>query len=188
MRLAGMLLALLALCACSVTTDMVPGQRSESGVPSQRVTIALARAPQPAVTPREMLDVSAVVRSAVAVPALVERLERAIVVWCAILAVVGLLNATLLLRLLATRREAPSPARAAAPAVASGTAPPAKVALGAHAACSCGAAISPRTASGRCRTCASHARAAARRSAAGRREIAARTNEPLRQAPPASVR
>jgi hypothetical protein len=157
-----MLLALLALCGCSFSvSDVVPKVHESPAARTMHVSFALAPGTAPAPTPApDVLDLSSAVRSALVIPREIEKLERAVIVSCAVLTAIGLINAVLLIRLLSVRRRERTvvstrqtePIVQTAPIVQA--AQPSPSASLAQRLCACGAAISARSKSGRCRQCA----------------------------------
>jgi hypothetical protein len=113
---------------------------------ARTVHLSLAMAPAMAAVPTktsDALDLSSVARSAVNIPNEIQDLERAVVVAAVVLGAIGLINAALLIRLATMRRD-----RSPVPPVVTLEAAPALNA------CACGATISVRSKSGRCRRCA----------------------------------
>jgi hypothetical protein len=145
MRSALMLLALLALSGCSLSvSDMMPKAHGPSE--PRTVHLSLAVVPAAAAVPvkaSDALDLSSVARSALNIPHEIQDLEHAVVVAAAALGAIGLINAALLIRLATMRRErlpvSSEVTLEAAPAPRT---------------CACGATISARSKSGRCRQCA----------------------------------
>ena len=139
MRSAILLLA-LTLTGCSlVVANPLPGHHGAND-PMMHVTLAAAPLATPAPRAAELIELSAALRSVTSMPSEVAQLERVIVMACAVLAAIGLINAALLIRLLGLRaRERP---RAVQPAIV------------APRTCGCGATISARSTTGRCRQCA----------------------------------
>jgi hypothetical protein len=177
MRTAIMLLALLALCGCSfAVSDVLPKMHESPATRTMHVSFALAPGTTPAPTPApELLDLSSAVRSALIIPSEIETLERAVIVSCSVLAAIGLINAALLIRLLRVRRRERTlvPTVQMEPIVP--TAPSASSTTLAQKLCACGAAISSRSKSGRCRQCArKHQREDTRVTAAESRQDAIR--------------
>lgn len=160
MRSALLVLALLALSGCSLSvSDMMPKAHGPSE--ARTVHLSLAVAPATAAVPinaPDALDLSSVARSALNIPHEIQDLEHAVVVAALALGGIGLINAALLIRL-ATMR--PRERVVAAPEVTLEAAPALKT-------CACGATISVRTKSGRCRRCALEHRRS--NSSNGRRE------------------
>jgi hypothetical protein len=146
MRSALLLLALLALSGCSLSvSDMMPKTHGPSE--ARTVHVSLAVAPATAAVPvkaPDTLDLSSVARSAVSIPQEIRDLEYAVVVAALVLGAIGLINAVLLIRLATMRPRERLPL---SPEVTPEAAPPQKT-------CACGATISARTKSGRCRRCA----------------------------------
>jgi hypothetical protein len=146
MRSALLLLALLALSGCSLSvSDMMPKAHGPSE--ARTVHVSLAVAPATAAVPikaPDTLDLSSVARSAMNIPQEIRDLEYAVVAAALALGTIGLINAALLIRLATMRHRERLPV---SPPVTLEAAPPLKT-------CACGAAISARTKSGRCRRCA----------------------------------
>jgi hypothetical protein len=144
MRPALLLLILVALSGCSfsVSGGVVPKTNAPAVVRTLQVAFADTHATAPAPVMDE-IDLSAVAHSALTVPREIEGLRRAVVISCVVLATIGSANAVLLIFLLTWRRVGvPETAVVAVQAL-----PEVKT-------CRCGAVISARTKSGRCRQCA----------------------------------
>ncbi len=159
MRSALLLLALLLLCGCSLSaSELMP--KTHGSPDSRTVHVSLVAIPSAAAIPSrapDALDLSSVARSAVSIPRGIADLEHAVVIATVSLGAIGLINAALLIRLATMRprerlRVAPEQALEVVPAKT----------------CACGAAISARTKSGRCRRCALEHRQS--NSSNGRRE------------------
>ncbi len=106
-------------------------------------------------------DFSSALHAALGLPAQIAGLSH-LVLWCTtVLATVGLLNAVLASAILFqwTRTRAPSPeVTVASDAAVAGDAPKPAVERPAPALCACGAPVSARSKTGRCRRCAQTAR------------------------------
>jgi hypothetical protein len=162
MRFAILLFA-LALSGCSFSVaDVVPGHHAAGAQPMQ-VSFAVASVATPA--PRrnpELLDVSTAIHSAITLPGEIVELEHVIVVGCSVLAAIGLVNGVFLLTLIARQRAGRDPAVqpvletpvAEAAVMKAAEAAVMDVTVAATKTCSCGAIISARSKSGRCRQCA----------------------------------
>lgn len=143
MRVQALLLfAATSLAGCSFSLTGLDPKHRDALLPraATDVTVSLAL-PRFAPTPQpDTIDVSAVLHSALSIPQQIESLERAVFITGMLVVALCVVNVLLLLRLVAMRPRAttvmPPTIRTASPA------------------CACGAAISPRTKTGRCRTCA----------------------------------
>lgn len=93
----------------------------------------------------DAIDLTSVLQTAISIPQRIEMLERAVIECGIILTIVGVTNAALLIRLLAPNTRGST---VCVPSTVS-TAVPTAVPF-----CACGATISARTKTGRCRACA----------------------------------
>ncbi len=187
------LLVLLATSGCADVSHFLPKVRAALGssraAPLQSVAMQPRVGPTPAAQPQPLpsgaIDMSGVLQGAVRLPADLQRLREAIVTGLVIISVLGITNIALMLAVFGRlRRMAPQPREFAlgaplptpAPAAAeigrsSGdVAPtPVRVVPAAVAApllvrtCACGADISSRSRTGRCRACARTATIRAKR-------------------------
>jgi hypothetical protein len=141
MRSALLFLA-LALSGCSfLVADVVPAHRASANAPLKvAFSVAPIDAPAPRPTP-ETVSVSSVIHSAIALPGELVRLEHVIIISCSVVSAIGLMNVGLLLVLIVRQRRGRPVATQAIDVPASRV-------------CNCGAPISPRSKSGRCRQCA----------------------------------
>jgi hypothetical protein len=137
----------ISLAGCALSAADLP-RPSRDAVVAHTANLVVAdhtvSAPSaPSASRSDTIDVATLLQTVVALPQRVETIERlghAIVIAALLVALIGAINAALLVRLLTTIQRAP----AATPVVAA--------TIGAS--CACGASISPRTKSGRCRACA----------------------------------
>jgi len=182
------LLFLLATAGCADVNHFLPkvsaalaSSRAASlqavGVQPQAETPSV---PQPRPLPSGALDMSGVLQGAVRLPADVQRLREAIVTGLIIISVLGITNIALMLAVLGRLRSvtpvasdftlrAPvltyaPPAEPVAPVPTHGVPVAAAAPLPARS-CACGTEISPRSRTGRCRTCARAATIRAKRGA-----------------------
>ncbi|MBC5799158.1 MAG: hypothetical protein GIW94_04145 [Candidatus Eremiobacteraeota bacterium] len=185
------LVFLLATAGCADVNHLLPKMRAAFA--SSHTTALQAAAVQPVVQtpsasqprplPSGAVDMSGVLQGAVRLPADVQHLREAIVTGLIIISVLGITNIALMFAVLGRLRRmahvsddftlrapvmtyAPAPARAPEPAVAPMRAAPvsATAVLPARS-CACGAEISPRSRTGRCRACARTATIRAKRAA-----------------------
>jgi hypothetical protein len=142
-----LLLAALGLSGCTFSVTDTPLKGGAKLVPhTTNVVMSIhSAAPVPVLEHHDAIDLTTVLQTATSIPQHIESLERAVVVWGIVLAVVGVANALLLVRLIASR------SRVVTAVAAQGSVPAAS--------CACGAAISARTKTGRCRPCALEYRA-----------------------------
>ena len=137
-----LLFAALSLAGCIFAVTDTRSNGLGQFVPHASSLVMSTRpvASVPLVEHHDAIDLTSVLHTAISIPQRIESLERAVIVCGIILAIVGVANAALLMRLLVSRVRVPS----AVPTAVSG----------AVAFCACGATISARTKTGRCRPCA----------------------------------
>jgi uncharacterized membrane protein len=144
-----LLFAALGLAGCTfAVTGTHPNGRGDVVPYTTSLALATPVATAPGIDHHDAIDLTAVLHNAISIPDRIESLQRTLVICSIVLAVFGLANAALLMVLLGTRVRARSVVPAPVPAA--GTF------------CACGATISARTKTGRCRSCARDQRAKAR--------------------------
>ncbi len=183
------LLVLFATVGCADVNHLLPKVRAAFGsshaASMQSVAMQPRVQPPPGVQPQPLpsgaIDMNGILQGAVRLPADVQRLREAIVTGLVIISVLGITNIVLMLAVLGRlRRVAPqgeefalrAPLATPAPAVAEIAPVPVPVGASALAAapvlvrtCACGADISSRSRTGRCRACARTATIRAKRAA-----------------------
>lgn len=182
------LLVLFATSGCADVNHFLPKMRaafaSSHGTSLQAAAVQSQVQTSPALQPQPLpsgaVDMSGVLQGAVRLPADVQRLREAIVTGLVIISVLGITNIALMLAVLgrlrrvtgtpeaftlrpsvltyAPQAEAVAPVPVQAVPVAAAHAPAAR-------SCACGAEISPRSRTGRCRACARTAIVRAKRAA-----------------------
>jgi hypothetical protein len=168
-------LAAICLSGCSLSGSEFGARGGDARIPRAiNVVLASAPAPRPAAAQPDTIDVTTVLHSAIAVPAQLTALQRAITWGAILLGSIGAVNAVLLILLLSARTSPATAAGIGAAALSTGTtsagprprANAVQPRTEAGITCACGSPISARSKTGRCRRCAFEQRARAQRAGA----------------------